>query len=113
MGGVDVIIDDGSHVASHQRVSFETLFPLLDANGIYICEDTCYAYRREYEGGYRRKSNFLEIAKKIVDDIHGDFHGHALSVKDAARTIKGIHFYNSMVVIEKAPQPYPTHIVVG
>ena len=113
MGGVDVIIDDGSHNASHQRISFETLFPLLDANGVYICEDTHTAYWREYEGGYRRNSNFLEIAKKIVDDIHGDFHRHALSIKDANRVIKGIHFYNSMVIIEKAPQPYPMNIVVG
>src|SRR5262245_45620815 len=113
MGGVDVVIDDGSHIASHQRVSFEILFPLLDANGVYICEDTHTAYWRDFEGGYRRKSNFLEIVKKIVDDIHGDFHDHALSVKDANRIIKGIHFYNSMVVIEKVPQTRPTNIYVG
>jgi hypothetical protein len=112
MSGVDVIIDDGSHKASHQRVSFESLFPLLDANGIYICEDTHTAYWREYEGRYRRKTNFLEIAKRIIDDIHCDFHGHPPSVKDANRMIKGIHIYNSMVVIEKAPQPDPMFVVV-
>jgi hypothetical protein len=113
MGGVDIIVDDGSHNASHQRISFETLFPLLNHNGVYICEDTHTAYQGEHEGGYRCKTNFLEIAKKIIDDIHGDFHGHPLSIKDANRIIKSIHFYKSMVVIEKAPQRYPMHIVVG
>ena len=44
MGGVDVVLDDGSHVALHQRVSFDTLFPLLSANGLYVVEDTHTAY---------------------------------------------------------------------
>lgn len=29
MGGVDIVVDDGSHIARHQRKSFQTLFPLL------------------------------------------------------------------------------------
>jgi cephalosporin hydroxylase len=32
MGGIDVVIDDGSHVAQHQRASFNTLFPMLSEN---------------------------------------------------------------------------------
>jgi len=34
MGGVDVVIDDGSHQADHQRASFEVLFPLLSEGGM-------------------------------------------------------------------------------
>jgi hypothetical protein len=30
MGGVDVVLDDGSHMASHQLTSFQVLFPLLN-----------------------------------------------------------------------------------
>jgi hypothetical protein len=52
MGGLDIVIDDGSHIASHQRKSFETLFPLLDPEGIYIVEDLPTAYfRGQFEGG--------------------------------------------------------------
>ena len=35
----DIIIDDGSHVTSHQQRTLGILFPLLVPGGIYICED--------------------------------------------------------------------------
>lgn len=42
-GPFDFIIDDGSHFNAHVFTSFETLFPLLNDNGLYIVEDTiCY-----------------------------------------------------------------------
>jgi len=39
-GGVDVVIDDGSHRVNHQLISFEVLFPLMNSHGIYVVEDT-------------------------------------------------------------------------
>jgi hypothetical protein len=112
-GGIDVVIDDGSHAAPHQRASFNTLFPLLDANGVYICEDTTTAYLRGFfGGGYKRKTNFLEMVKDIADDLHADFHGRKPSVPNSAREIGGIHFYQGMVVIEKSPQPPPSHMMI-
>lgn len=114
MGGLDVVIDDGSHIASHQRISFDVLFPLLSERGVYICEDTHTSYwRGHYEGGFRRRSTFVERAKKIIDDLHGEFHDRALSIPDACRSIGGIHFYNSMVVIEKSPSPATGDLKVG
>lgn len=111
MGGIDIVIDDGSHIASHQRISFETLFPLLDQNGVYLCEDTHTAYwRGEFEGGYRKPSNFIEVSKCLVDDIHSHFHRSQSGLKDANKTIYGLHFYSGIVVIEKEPQPQPLHI---
>jgi hypothetical protein len=114
MGGIDVVIDDGSHVARHQRRSFDVLFPLLASPGTYICEDLHTSYwRLRFGGGYRRRSAFIEVAKRIVDDMHGDFHRRRLGLADAHRLIEGIHFHNSMVVIEKATQPAPAHLTVG
>ena len=113
MGGIDVVIDDGSHSAPHQKVSFDTLFPLLSPQGVYICEDTMTAYLPGfYGGGYRRKTNFLEVAKTIVDDLHADFHDRPQGVPNANRTIAGLHFYQGMVVIEKGLQPRPSHMKI-
>ena len=113
MDGIDVILDDGSHVASHQRASFQTLFPLLNDGGVYICEDLHTAYWPDYQGGYRRRGTFIEVAKQIIDDIHGDFHSRLPSVPNAHRMIHGIHFYNRILVIEKRPQKKPVHVRVG
>jgi len=113
MGGIDIVIDDGSHVASHQRASFETLFPMVSDNGVYICEDTHTAYwRGEFEGGYRRPSNFIEYSKRIIDDIHADFHHKPIQLEGANRSIFGIHFYNSVIVVEKLAQSPPMQIAV-
>ena len=35
----DIIIDDGSHAAFHQQLTFLELFPLLKAGGFYVIED--------------------------------------------------------------------------
>src|SRR5262245_28421116 len=35
----DVIIDDGSHRADHQQVTFSALFPSLKPGGLYFIED--------------------------------------------------------------------------
>lgn len=114
MGGVDVVLDDGSHVASHQRISFDVLFPLLSPDGVYICEDLHTSYwRGEQEGGYGVKGTFIEFTKQIIDDIHADFHTRTPAVPNASRTIAGIHIYNSIAVIEKAPQSPPVFFKLG
>ena len=45
VGTFDIILDDRSHLNKDVIQSFETLFPLLNDNGIYIIEDTiCYKH---------------------------------------------------------------------
>lgn len=38
-GSIDLIIDDGSHVAEHQILSANILVPMLAPGGLYIIED--------------------------------------------------------------------------
>lgn len=113
MGGVDIVIDDGSHFASLQRVSFETLFPLLDPNGVYIVEDLHTSYWSDYEGGVRRGGTFIEEMKLLVDDIHAWYGEVEQRVVDAHKTVDGIHFYDSVVAVEKRPKERPFHTKVG
>jgi Cephalosporin hydroxylase len=47
-----IIIDDASHLWSHQIVIFETSFYFLEKGGVYICEDLQTSF-----GVYRDKNN--------------------------------------------------------
>ena len=39
-----VVIDDGSHVNSHQKISFEVLWDFVESDGYYIVEDVHSSY---------------------------------------------------------------------
>ena len=39
IGPLDFIIDDGSHIAVHQKTSFDVLWPLIKPGGFYAIED--------------------------------------------------------------------------
>lgn len=50
IGGIDIIIDDGSHINEHVIKSFSILFPLLNMGGIYAIEDLQTSYWDESFG---------------------------------------------------------------
>jgi hypothetical protein len=115
MGGVDVVLDDGSHIASHQKASFDVLFPLLSPGGLYLVEDTHTSYWASYGGGLRRPGTFIETAKSMVDGLHKWYYrapvGHRANV---ARTdIVSIQFFDSIVAIEKGTRRRPEFKMVG
>lgn len=58
-GGVDIVIDDGSHLGRHQIATFEFLYPRLSEDGLYACEDLHCCYWSEFEGGYRTEGTFI------------------------------------------------------
>lgn len=60
---IDIIIDDGSHIAEHQRFSFEFLEQYLQPGSIYVIEDIQPAYIESF----RNLSIFSEeFSKKIA-----------------------------------------------
>lgn len=111
MGGLDIVLDDGSHVGRHQRASFDILFPLLSEGGLYIIEDVHTSYWREHQGGYRRRGTAIEFGKQIVDDLHGWYHRHAGRTR-ARDQVGAIHFHDSIIVIEKQARSQPKHVVI-
>lgn len=73
---VQFIIDDGSHVPEHQRVSFEYLFKnLLQPGGVYIVEDIEISYwnNEEHKYGYKSSESFIERVKPLIDVINNEF----------------------------------------
>jgi cephalosporin hydroxylase len=103
-GGLDIVIDDGSHRPEHVIATFETLFPLIDDHGIYVVEDTQTSYWPEWGGAedpadphtsmamLKRLADGLNYEEFVVDDYrpsYTDLH------------VTGLHFYHNLVVVEK------------
>jgi Methyltransferase domain len=114
MGGVDIVLDDGSHIAKHQRVSFETLFPLLSDGGIYAVEDLHTSYWYNFGGRHGHGKSFIELTKALVDDMHAWYHskGESLPVS-ASRNIPKITIYDSIAFIQKARHGRPSSVRFG
>lgn len=104
MGGVDVVLDDGSHVASHQRASFEALFPLLSEGGLYLIEDMQSAYLGHFEGGLRRKGTAIEFLKDKIDAMHRHYVVEGLNRSEAIPEIESIQFFDAIAAVRKRRQ---------
>jgi hypothetical protein len=99
-----VVIDDGSHVSAHIRASFETLFPLLPADGIYAIEDTQTSYWPEWGGQLdpNATGTSMHLVKQLVDGLNYEeflLEGYEPSYTD--RHVKAVHAWHNLVVIEK------------
>jgi len=70
-GPLDIIIDDGSHIVSHQIASFNALIDKgLAADGIYMVEDIESSYWGHVTGQRDTEIGFMDFAKMVVDQIH-------------------------------------------
>lgn len=113
MGGVDVVIDDGSHVWWHQIATFEALYDKISDDGVYICEDTHTSYWPEYRGEGRDVS-FLDYTRTLADALHAWYALDEDRPDTAfARQTRGIMIYDSQVVFEKERRPPPRNNFVG
>jgi hypothetical protein len=63
-----IIIDDGSHLTSHQQKSLELLWPKLKNNGFYVVEDLHTSFRPEYVNSETTTYDFL-TNKKLVNNL--------------------------------------------
>jgi hypothetical protein len=113
MGGLEVVLDDGSHVASDQRASFQTLWPLLSPGGLYQIEDLHTAYWPGYEGGLGRPGTAIELVKDLIDDMHAWHHGQPTKVVPRGE-VGSFMLVDSVVAIKKAGRNQkPGHIELG
>jgi len=99
IGGVDIVIDDGSHRCEDQIKSFETVFPFVANDGVYIIEDVHTSYRPGYGGGLYCSGSLIEYMKQYIDDLHYAEWGTPRNT--FWRNIESINFYQSLVVVRK------------
>jgi 23S rRNA U2552 (ribose-2'-O)-methylase RlmE/FtsJ len=112
---VDILIEDGGHTMKQQITTFKNLFDHVKDGGLYVCEDTHTSYWKDYHGGYKRKHTFIEYAKNFIDDIHG-WHFKRKGkehVNFITKNVRGLHFYDSMVILEKQSMQPPQNTFKG
>ena len=102
IGKIDIVIDDGGHYSKQQIETFKGLFNYVAEDGIYLVEDLHTSYWPEYDGGLRRDGTFIEYAKEMIDQLHA-YHLPGMWQDAITTGATGIHFYDSVLVIEKYP----------
>ncbi|HYF31053.1 MAG TPA: class I SAM-dependent methyltransferase [Chitinophagaceae bacterium] len=109
-----ILIDDGGHMMHHLRITFEELYDWVDDDGVYLAEDLHTCYWPVYEGGYKRKNSFMEYCKGLTDQLNA-WHSQqpGLTVNEFTRSTHSIHFYDSIVAIEKRKMKAPGHSFSG
>ena len=112
---IDILIDDGGHKMRQQINTFEELFHCVDENGVYLCEDLHTSYWPNWGGGYKKRGSFIEYSKDFIDYINAwhSVRSDRLSVTDFTRSVHSLHFYNSILVIEKQPIEQPFDLITG
>lgn len=108
---LDIVIDDGSHFQEHQILTFVKLWPIMNEGGIYMVEDTHASYMSIFNGELGGPKTFISAMKECIDGLHVDHFDSKEQRwidefnKEPFRSIKSIHFYDSVVVIEKGLRP--------
>lgn len=115
IGKVDVVIEDGGHFMKQQIHTFEEVYPYVNEGGVFLIEDLHTSYWTEFNGGYRKRSTFIEYAKDIIDDLNA-WHSRdteSLKVNTNTKTIGAMHVYDSIIVFDKATIRPPSHKQIG
>jgi len=79
----DIILDDGSHISSHQRTSLKTLWPFIKQGGIYILEDL----HTNVKDWYPNHPHYYDETPTILDDICNYMKGSANTLPISVSTI--------------------------
>ena len=113
-GPFDIVLDDGGHTMEQQKVSFQALYPHICSSGFYMCEDLHTSYWKEFSGGRNREGTFVEYCKALIDQLNA-YHSReeGFIVDDFTKSTNSIHFYDSIVVIEKTIRSEPIALKTG
>lgn len=113
MPKIDILIDDGGHGMKMQIVSYEELFDHIKNDGIYLCEDIHTSYWLP-GGGYKRRGTFIEYTKNFIDYLNA-YHSEqkCFKVNNFTKSVDSIHYYDSIIVIEKKQREKPHEEMTG
>lgn len=103
IGGIDIVIDDGSHINEHVITSFRTLFPYLRDDGIYVIEDLQTSYWSHFGGtteDLHEPITSVSMLKTLVDGLNYQFNPDR-SPLYSDENIVSVHFYPGIAFVFK------------
>ena len=115
IGTPDFVVDDGSHRSRHQIPTFNYLFRKMNRKGVYVVEDLHFFSHTEKgaswqvnpKDGFVDQHDFVEylhsFAPYLILGSKGwgkvrPMHKHDIRI---GKSLKGIHWYSKIVVVEK------------
>lgn len=111
---VDILLDDGGHLSNQQITTFREMFPHIRDGGLYACEDCHTSYWAKFGGGLKNPATFIEFTKNLIDEINAFHIPNELPPTYNSQNMGGIHFYDSIVIVEKKQIPFaPFDLPVG
>ena len=90
--GIDLIVDDASHLYEQTKKSYEILFNKLSSGGIYIIEDWSWSYKighQDPSNSWHDKKGMASLLFELIGDIASTNH------------IKYMQIFNCMAIIKK------------
>lgn len=115
IGTPDVIVDDGSHINAHVQTTFETLFPLLANDGVYIVEDTQTSYWPGFGGEIdprQDESTMMGYFKRLTDGInHMEWIRPGYQPSYFDRHVVAIYFVHNMIFIFKGKNDEKSNVL--
>ncbi len=112
-GSPDIVLDDGSHLMKHVSASFVYLYPRMVTSGTYMIEDLHTAYWQDYGGGLGQPGSFIELSKRMIDELNADLSRGAVEPTEFTRRTISMHFYDSIAVFERGITPSKRSVVTG
>ena len=109
----DIIIDDGSHIPGHQKLTLKTFWKILKPGGVYIIEDIETSYWGKSElYGYKFDSNSINLFKSFkncISFINNEFltakNKDKIRLDDLRSIFEDVEIisfgYNSVILIKK------------
>ena len=95
--GLDLVIEDASHIGALSRITFNTIFPYVKSNGLYAIEDWGTGYWDDWPDGSRfqefQTPNFDGMLPKRIPSHDAGMVGFVKSLVDLTHeeAIKRLH----------------------
>lgn len=99
--GIDLVVDDASHLYGHTKATFAMLFPMVTVGGHYIIEDWAWSFGKNYQSNDAIWSDQPAMANLILQLI---------ALSGSTGLIKQVHVQRELVCITRGPGPVPSNL---